>query len=327
MGTAPMADLLADIGGTNARFALLQDGMAGPVTTLEVAAYPTFADAARDFMSRAGGGMTLHRAAIAAAGPVVAGRVHLTNASWTIDGGALAADLGLAGVRLVNDFEALAHALPALGAEDLAPLGGAEAVHAALAYGASGPRVVLGPGTGFGVSALVPAPGGEVAVVTEGGHVSLAADTEEEAAVIAALRARVPDRHVSVETVLCGPGLPRLYAALAAVHGEAADMLAPEAIVTAALNGTSRLCRRTLAMFCAMLGGAAGNAALLLGARGGVFVGGGLVRHFAGFLAESEFRARFEAKGMMSAYLVPIPTVLIRHPFPAFPGLARLLAR
>jgi glucokinase len=315
-GTEPI--LLADIGGTNARFALLESERLRAVASLPVAAHPSTLAAIRAYLAGDGRGVALRRAAIAAAGPVEDGRVSLTNAGWSIDGSALREALGLGALTVVNDFTALAWSLPGLAASDLCAIGGGRAL-------AGAPLAVIGPGTGFGVAALLRVGGREIALATEGGHATLSAEDRREDEIIQSLRESLG--HVSVERLLSGDGLARLHAAAAAREGLPAPTLAAAEIVERAVAGTCMACRATLDLFCALLGSVAGNIALTLGARGGIYIAGGIVPRFADHLARSPFRARFEAKGRMSDYLRAIPTSIVRHPHPALLGLARLVRR
>lgn len=181
---------------------------------------------------------------------------------------------------------------------------------------------VMGPGTGFGLAALARGPAGDVTLVTEGGHATLAASDRREEAIIRVLRERLG--HVSVERVLSGAGLLDLYHAIGTVDGLVIRERTGPEIVARALAGDCEASVATLEAFCGFLGGAAGNAALTLGATGGVFIGGGIAPRFTGFLATSAFREKFEAKGRMRPYLAAIPTAVVTHRFPAFVGLARL---
>ena len=221
--------------------------------------------------------------------------------------------MGWASARLVvNDFAALSWSLPQLAGADLLPLGGKAA-------DAEAPLAVLGPGTGLGVGAFLPP--GRV-LVTEGGHASLAAHSVREAAVIEWLRGR--HGHVSAERMISGQGLENLHAGLAAVDGLEIPALPAAEITARALDGSDPRCTEVLAMFCALLGSFAGDLALLYGARGGVFVGGGICPRFPEFLAASAFRERFEAKGRFRDWLAPIPAWLIMRPDAAMVGLAAL---
>ena len=306
-----MTTLLADIGGTNARFALTQaDGRGhSPPESVRLDGFPDIAAAIADYL---GDGPPPRAAVLAVAGPVERNAVRLTNRGWLVDGAALSDGLGIGSVRVVNDFAALSWSLPQLRGDDLLSLGGEAAEPEA-------PLAVLGPGTGLGVGAFLP-PGR--ALVTEGGHASLAAHTEREAAVVAWLRGRYG--HVSAERMISGQGLENLHAGLTAVDGLALPALAAAEITERALAGRDPRCAEVLAMFCAMLGSVAGDLALLYGARGGVYVGGGICPRFPEFLAASDFRARFEAKGRFRDWLAPIPAWLIMRPDAAMVGLAAL---
>jgi len=303
--------LLADIGGTNARFALLADGVVGPVAVLPVADHPTIIDAVRAFLGDGGA----DTAVISAAGPVTDGRIPMINAGRVVDAAELRAAFGFRAIRLVNDFEALAWALPALEPSDLLPLGPHPIPRA-------GTLCVVGPGTGFGLAALIRHPGGDTALATEGGHASIAAEDKRDEAIIRVLRDQFGQ--VSIERILSGPGLVNLYHAVGIADGLVLRERTNAQIVHHALAGTCEASVATLETFCAFLGSVAGNAALSFGAMGGVFIGGGIPSRFPDFLARSAFRSRFEAKGRMRSYVTAIPTALITNPLPAFVGLRRL---
>jgi glucokinase len=307
--------LIADIGATNARFALLEGGDVTVSETYAVADYASPIEAARAFLSGPAAGHAPKQALIAAAGPVERGRVALTNAAWIVDSERIAKGLAMTDVQVLNDFEALAWCLPALRSEHIVTLGTPRA-------GDHGTMAVLGPGTGFGLAAMIFAGAAEVVLVTEGGHATLSSENRREDAVILALRQQF--HHVSVERVLSGSGLIQLYHAIARVDGKAVAERDSGEIVAHALAGDCNVSREALELFCAFLGSVAGNVALTLGARGGVFIGGGIAPRFIDFLLSSAFRERFEAKGRLSSYLTRIPTAVIVHPMPAFLGLAHL---
>jgi len=309
--------LIADIGGTNARFALLDDegGGLGPLHRVKLDAFAGCAAAIASFLEAHCAGRRPRGAVLAVAGPVSNNRVRLTNRGWVVDGAEIGRALGIGAVRVVNDFAAVSWSLPGLTRADLHPLGG----------GAAEPgeaMAVLGPGTGLGVGAFLPP---DRALVTEGGHASLAAHDAREAAVIGWLRAR--HGHVSAERLLSGMGIENIHAALAALDGRALPERKPAAVVEAALSGECATCREALSMFCAVLGGVAGDLALLYGAKGGVFVAGGIAPRFPEFLAASGFRARFEAKGRFAEWLRPVPTHLITRLDAAMLGLAAMARR
>jgi glucokinase len=306
---------LGDIGATNARFALLTGGALGPVTSFEVARYGQFPDAVADFLKMHRDQAPVTDALLAVAGPVEGERATLTNCPWIIDGGALRAAFGLAGVRIINDFAATAHALPSLSGADLHAIGGGRALPGAA-------MAVLGPGTGLGVACLVPGGKDSVVVAGEGGHATMAAASGREDAVIDYLRGQFG--HVSAERVVSGSGLENLYQAIAALdHSEVPARTAAE-ITRTALDGSCSTATAALQMFCALLGSFSGNAALLFGARGGLYIAGGIAPRIVAFMERSEFRRRFEDKGRFRPYLEAIPTNVIVHPAAAFIGLRAL---
>jgi glucokinase len=256
-------------------------------------------------------------AAYAVAAAIHGDTVRLTNHTWTISRPAAMAALGTRSVLLLNDFEALALALPRLSAHESQPIGsGLPDRHL--------PMAVIGPGTGLGVGSCVPTPGGGwIALAAEGGHVSASAVDDFEADVLRLVRNEFG--HVSAERILSGIGLPNLYRAVTRVRGGQVEDLAPEAITERALAGDDAHCVATLDTFCAMLGGFAGNVALTVGARGGVFISGGIVPRLGDRFVRSRFRERFEAKGRFSPYLAAIATALVTARYPAMTGAAQAI--
>jgi len=332
--------LVADIGGTNARFGWI-DEPGGPIVhskSLPVAGYRGPLEAARGFLAHVqealGPGYRPPGAgAWAVATAIVGDEVELTNAGWRFSRPLLQRELGLRTFLLLNDFEALALSLPRLALGQLQRI--AEAAHQVVLPHFA--RAVIGPGTGLGVAGLAPcpAPGGGpgeephwLAVPGEGGHVTLAPHDDLESTLLAAVRRQ--HAHVSAERLLSGVGLPVLHQAVVHAHGSTAPALRTEAIVAAGTAtpggaGADALCRETLEHFCALLGGFAGNVALTLGARGGVYIGGGIVPRLGDLFLRSRFRARFEAKGRFEAYLRDIPTWLIVDTHVALSGAAMAL--
>jgi len=213
-------------------------------------------------------------------------------------------------------FEATALSLPLLTAADLYPVGGGEA-----ALGA--PMAVLGPGTGLGVACFVP--GSHIVVASEGGHATMAATSDREDAIIDYLRRQFS--HVSAERVVSGSGLENLYRAVIAIDGIEAPKRNAAEITNAALDDTCPISRAALDLFCAMLGTFAGNVALMFGARGGVFIAGGIAPRLTEYIARSEFRARFERKGRFRQYLASIPSSIIVQPAATFMGLRSIAER
>jgi len=310
--------LLGDIGGTNARFAMAERDSIGPIERTHTADAPDFISAVDAYLAPRGGRQAIAGAAFAVAGPVQDGRCVLTNNVWVVDQEALQRALGLPKVIVVNDFVALARSLPHLGQTDLVAVGGGGAR-------AGGAAVVFGPGTGLGVACLVPGRDGEVVIASEGGHATLPAANDRQESIIRYLRSR--QGHVSIERILSGNGLVALYQAILAIDQVTAPEREAADITQRGLEGSCPVSRAALDMFCAFLGGVAGNLALTFGAQGGVYIAGGIVPRFADYLARTEFRRQFEAKGRFEAYLREIPTRVIIRPDATMIGLAALLGR
>ena len=320
----PRPWLLADIGGTNARFGWLDEGadaVVSHVATLPGAAHDGPVAAARAYLAQLavqlGPAYRAPRAgAFAVATAVGSDRIEFTNSGWAFSRRETQAALALDELLLLNDFEALALSLPRLKAAQVRAIGAAPpAPRATLA--------VIGPGTGLGVAGLVPTAHGWVAVPGEGGHSSVSPADDYESALLAAVRRDFA--HVSAERLLSGIGLPVLFGAVAQVMGQPAPSRAAEDIVERGLGGQDELCSCTLDSFCALLGSFAGNMALALGARGGVYIGGGIVPRLGERFFQSRFRERFEAKGRFQAYLQAIPTALITDTLVALSGAAQAL--
>ena len=307
--------LLADIGGTNVRFAVLAGGTVGRVTHMAVRDYGSFREALGAYLSGLPEAGKPRAAVLAAAGVVQDGRCALTNSPWVIDAAELRAACGFSAVRLINDFEAVAWSLPRLSPEKLRRIGGRQPV-------AGAPLAAVGPGTGLGIAISIPHAAGHLVLSSEGGHSTMAGSSSREDAVIAYLRQRFG--HVSAEHVLSGNGLENLHEALAALDNLMLPRRPAAEITRAGIEGTCPTSRAAIDMFCAMLGTVAGNLALTLGARGGIFIAGGILRHMPEYFARSQFRARFEEKGRLSKYLQPIPVYLILDEDAAFVGLRAL---
>jgi len=317
--------LVADIGGTNARFGWLDAGSAAVehVDTLPAAGHAGPAQAAAAYLQqlahRLGSRWRAPRAAAFAVATAVGGdRIEFTNSHWAFSRRETQRELGLEELLLLNDFEALALSLPRLHPGQVRAIGSAQGPTSAPAA-----LAVIGPGTGLGVAGIVPSRHGWVAVPGEGGHASLAAGDDFEAALLAAVHRYYA--HVSAERLLSGIGLPVLHAAVADVLGQAAEPLGTEAIVERGLARQDVVSSRTIDTFCDLLGGFAGNVALTLGARGGVYIGGGIVPRLGERFFASRFRERFEAKGRFQGYLQAIPTALITDTLAALTGAALAL--
>ena len=310
--------LLADIGGTHARFALRFPGRSMPaeLAVLRCSEHASLFDAICSYLAHHTR-VAPRSCAIGIATPVLGDWVSMTNRPWSFSIHELQAALTLDRLIVINDFTALALALPLLRPHELHGVG-----HGQGRPGA--PLAVLGPGTGLGVSALIPHRDGLVPVAGEGGHVTLSAASEAEEAVIAKLRLRFG--HASAERALSGPGLVNLYLACCEIAGRTPKALEPAQVSALALRDEDPMCRRAVEMFFALLGSTAGNLALTLGALGGVYIGGGIVPQLLALIEPSLFRARFEGKGRYAAYLREVPTWVITSEFPpALLGVARAL--
>lgn len=309
-------DLIADIGATNARLALVDDkGQEVATEVFHTADFTGVPGLLGVYLDHRRASDHPRRAAIAIAAPITGDEVRMTNLDWSFSQLALKRGLGLSQLIVVNDFAAVAWGLPHLTAADLVKVGGGEGrPRAALA--------TIGPGSGTGVGALVPSSDGWSVVAGEGGHATLAPTNDEEAQVAAWIRKEFGT--CAIEHALSGPGLVNLYHALAEAAGRGRPTVEP-ADVTALAERGETLARKAREMFFALLGSTAGDLALTTGAQGGVFIAGGIVPRMLDAFAASAFRARFEAKGAYRGYMEAIPTYVITAPLPAFRGLKRLL--
>jgi glucokinase len=307
--------LLGDVGGTYARFALAGRRSIGSTWSTEVGANASVIDALRGFLALDHGGEPISGALLAAAGPVEGGRCKLTNAAWILDEEEIARTLHLPWIRIVNDLEAVAAGLPDIDPAQTRLIGPDRVLPGA-------PMAVVAPGTGLGTACVVVGPAGPCVVASEGGHAALAATSDHEDRIIAVLRKRFG--RVSAERVLSGPGLVNLHQAIAELDGSASVRRTPSQVTEGAFDGSSPVCRAAIDTFCAMLGAFAGDVALTFGAKGGIYIGGGIVPRFVDYLAQSAFRERFISKGRMRPYVETIPTRVILHPNPAFVGLMSL---
>ncbi len=309
--------LVGDIGATNSRLALVDpDGTISRIRVFATDEFPGLGEMAEAYIAAETSEQKPTRAVIAIAAPVTGDEVSLTNFPWTFSIAELRQRLGIARLHLVNDFVGNALAIPYLTAEDRLQVGSGAPVEGATIG-------VIGPGSGLGVSMLVRDGAGFRPIQGEGGHVTMAAADAREAKVLDLMRARFD--HVSAERVLSGPGLVNLYAALCELSGEPVAELSAAQVTDVRTGEAHPRAREATAMFCAMLGTIAGNLALTIGARGGIYIAGGIVPRLGAGFTQSEFRARFEAKGRFHDYLTAIPTYVITRPFPALLGAAKAL--
>jgi glucokinase len=312
--------IVADIGGTNARFALVMGKSQGNflidhIHVLKAQEYPSCSAALRTYLEKIDG-IKPQSACLAIAGPVVGDTVRMTNLSWEFSCAAMAKEFGFHHFVAMNDFAAVSAACSQLTDDHLITIKkGVEERNAT--------KAVFGPGTGLGVAGLVNHYGQWVPVPCEGGHVNIAPATPFEADVIKAAMAALG--HVSAELFISGQGFVNLYKAICAVRGEQPKDLSPADITEGALANTDESLSTTLETFCSLIGSFAGNLALTYGAKGGIYMAGGILPRFSDYLLSSTFTERFSNKGVMSHYLDSIPAKLIVHPETAFVGAAAWL--
>jgi len=306
--------LIADIGGTNARFALVEQGGTTPQheRTLSCANYRTLVDAVLAYLEDVAQPMP-DTASLAIATPVSKDRVVMTNHIWDLSVEETRKGLGLKSLKVLNDYTALALALPHLKNDDFYKVGSGAMIDKQT-------MALLGPGTGLGVSGAICAGDYWLPLQSEGGHISYGPLNDRETAVIDIIRKH--HDFVSAESLVSGPGLVLLYESITKCDGGEHELLSPEQISSKALNRVDVSAEEAVAMFCGILGTIAGNLALTLGARGGVFVGGGIVPKLGDYFDSSPFRSRFENNGRFSQYLSEISTNVIISKYPALTGAA-----
>jgi glucokinase len=317
--TAPYPWLIADIGGSNARFGWVAAAGADitQIKTLAVADFATPIAASETYLQQLqqelGKQYQAPRcAAFAVATAVGQEQIQFTNSHWKFTRTEVKAALQLDRFIALNDFEALALSLPRLKAEQIR-------AHGALPEH-SGTLAVVGPGTGLGVGSVIETRHGWIAIPGEGGHATLAATDDFEASVLN--HARLEFHHISAERLLSGIGLPVLYRAVARSLQLQSEELSTEQIVERGLQAQDAVCAKTLDCFCALLGSFCGNIALTVGARSGLYIGGGIVPRLGDYFFTSRFRSKFEAKGRFQSYLQQIPTALITDTLAALSGAA-----
>ena len=300
--------LVADIGGTNARFgrAHQRTGELSDIHYYSVAEYPAFIDALSHYLADIKNADVWHespdRTCLAVACAVDQAELKFTNSPWQISRRELAQLLASDAIDIINDFAGVAYAIPHLNDNDWVQVGGHQPQ-------AEAPIAILGAGTGLGMSTLVPVNNGYAVVEGEGGHVDFSPVEAREIEVLKVLKQHYS--RVSVERVLSGKGIVNLYSALAEINGQPPRHNNAAAIVQAAVDGAEPLAVSALAMFCEILGSVAGNLALINGAKGGVFIAGGIVPRFLPFFEASGFRNRFQKKGRFEDYLHPIPVKVV----------------
>jgi glucokinase len=306
--------LVGDIGGTNARLALYQDGALTAVQVLATEAYPSLELAVSAYLAQQQvPAAAIEAVCLAVAGPVRGEEFRFTNNHWRLNRREFCASLGIAQLLLINDFTAMALGMTRLSPEQRIEICPGEAE-------TGSPAVVIGPGTGLGVGTLLALDDGRWhAIPGEGGHVDLPVGSPAEAQLWLQLQRQLG--HVRAEDVLSGNGLLQLYQAYCALHGKPAELTSPAAITAAAL-AAEPVAEQVLEQFCVWLGRVAGNNVLTLGARGGVYIVGGVVPRFAEFFRRSGFAQALRAKGVMSRYFEGVPVSLVTAPYSGLEGAA-----
>lgn len=319
--------LVADIGGTNARFGLVEydpakNQASGKVNytaqqqvTLKCASYPDMASMIKACCEEFGISMPAF-ACLAIAGPIEHGQASMTNLNWKFSINSLRDQLGMDTLHVINDFASLAYAVPFLADDELVTLYSAKP-------NPDAPIVVMGPGTGFGMAGLIPQDGNWKIIPTEGGHASFAPTNEQEINIKSYLLKE--QSHVSVENILSGGGLVNLYRALAYNAGVEAKAYSPADVSTKGINNEDSICREAVTTFCEVLGEVAGDKALSWGAKGGVVIGGGITPKLVNILHETHFQERYINKGPMTKYVSEIPIRLIVNDKAALVGSAAWL--
>lgn len=306
---------VADVGGTNIRVARVTESgvadikkyMCNDFASIDLAIAKYFSDMPEYSFSQG---------CIAIACPVLGDQVEMTNHSWAFSQNALRSQLKLDALFVINDFTAVAHSLPVLGEEQVVQIGEGTAKE-------NGNIAVFGPGTGLGVEHITMTSSGWQTLDGEGGHVDFAPVDETDVVVWRHLQSTLG--RASAEEVMSGRGLHNIYTALANQASAPVVFTEPAQITDAALNGTCKIAEATLTQFCRIMGSFAGNLALNMATTGGIFIGGGIANRFPEFIQNSDFRARFEAKGQMKHYVKDIPTYLIAEPDHGLLGAAAYL--
>ena len=302
MHTSPV-NLVADIGGTNARFALVDsvDGLLHQKKNYCCADFPELIDAVRAYLKDVSHPQ-LSNGVFSLATSIDSDQLGMTNHDWQFSVAELRQGLGLTSLKIINDFTSLALALPYLSDSECQKIGGGQSV-------SKQAMAVLGPGTGLGVSAIIKSDDHWLPVQGEGGHVSYGPMDQSETLVIDYLHREYD--HVSAERLVSGPGLLLLYQTIAKLQGRKAGEYNPDEITAMALQRTCDMAEKAVSMFCAVLGTVAGDLALTVGAKGGVYIGGGIVPKLGNLFGKSDFRRRFENHGRFTRYLEKIPTYVV----------------
>ncbi len=309
--------LIADIGGTNARFALLEGMQTTPLfaKTLVCEDYASLTEAIHAYLKSISI-FNINNAAIAVATAVTNDHLKLTNNAWSFSIEEIRREFNLDSLKVINDFTAISIAIPYLHAGQYHQIGRGVAEKNSV-------KAVIGPGTGLGVSAVMPHAKNWIPLEGEGGHVSYGALNKREADVLSIISQT--KKHISAETLVSGAGLRLLYKTIAQLEKADIQFTDPKDISHHAINNNCPIAKEALSIFCEILGTVAGNLALTLGSHGGVYIGGGIVPKILEFFEASNFRHRFDNHGRFTDYLKGIPVFVITTDYPAFIGIAESL--
>jgi len=316
--------LVADIGGTNARFALANVANSSceqPVLSnqkiykcAEFDGVTSVMETYRDFI----GAALPEQACIAIAGPIEGDYMHMTNLDWSVSGEEMRRHFGFKRFKLINDFAAVAYSLVAAGEGSLQMIKDGVAVP-------NSPRAVVGPGSGLGVAALIPINEKWHPLASESGHAAITSGTDLEAEIIDMIKKRHP--RVSAERLLAGNGIIRIHRVLGVINDTSAEKLTCEEITDRALKGDDALCSQAIDVFCGFLAGFTRDVAFFYGASGGITFAGNIMRHIAPLLIRNDFQSRFMLRGVMDEFVAKIPVTLMKIEEPGLLGAAAWAAR
>lgn len=305
-------NLVADIGGTNIRLGIADDtGDIRSLTVFQCREYPGLADVLKKYIADNGLAQYSINACLAIACPVDNDLIAMTNLPWSFSKSAIKTELKLNKLLLINDYTAIAHSVPYLTDEQKVQIGQGQPV-------AGRPISICGPGTGLGVANVVPNGDSWISLGGEGGHVDFAPIDATEQHILNFLLKKYS--HVSYEQLLSGLGIEQIYQALCDYHGDTPEQYSAKDISGKAVDNSCPRCVEALAQFCKTLGSFAGNLSLNLGSFAGVYIAGGIAPRFIEFIKNSDFRARFEEKGRLSAFNQNIPTYIITESQPGILG-------
>ena len=312
-------NLIADIGGTNLRIGTTDpEGKIDNIKMYRCSEFSGLAEIVQDYLTGFDTNVVKLNACFAIACPVDNDIISMTNLPWEFSKKELQQTLGLSSMYFINDYTAIAHAVPTLTDNQKVKIGSGSVVE-------NKPISICGPGTGLGVANVVNVNGQWISLGGEGGHVDFAPTDETEIKILNFLLKKY--KHVSYEQLLSGLGIEQIYQALMSIQGQTPEALKAEDITAKAINNECDVCKASLDKFCEILGNFAGNLSLTLASFGGVYIAGGIVPRFIEYVQKSNFRSRFEAKGRFESFNQAIPTYVITEPQPGLMGASAFLCQ